>query len=305
MSVLPISRVDETLARVIPPVERALERVMPVWLARGLVEFLVFGIKQAWACLFGGLLLSAIIVTALWWPEGASLARYDFLVIYAVSIQLGLLLTRLERPSEALVILIFHLVGTAMEVFKTQVGSWTYPEANLLRIGGVPLFSGFMYAAVGSYLARVARTHDFRFTHYPRRRWSLMLAGLIYLNFFTHHYWWDIRLGLFGFCIVIYARTWVHFQVWRWRHKMPLLVGFFLVSLFIWIAENIGTASRAWLYPSQSDGWQLVSPDKLGSWYLLMIISWVLVTLVRKPQALTHQTGTTMSPPSDGASTGQ
>ena len=37
-----------------------------------------------------------------------------------------------------------------MEVFKTEAGSWTYPEDNLLRIGGVPLFSGFMYAAVGS-----------------------------------------------------------------------------------------------------------------------------------------------------------
>ena len=51
---------------------------------------------------------------------------------------------------EAKVILAFHLVGTAMELFKTHMGSWEYPEPSLLRIGGVPLFSGFMYAAVGS-----------------------------------------------------------------------------------------------------------------------------------------------------------
>jgi len=54
-------------------------------------------------------------------------------------------------------------------LFKTSAGSWLYPEPSLLRIGGVPLFSGFMYAAVGSYIARVWRICDFRFTHYPER----------------------------------------------------------------------------------------------------------------------------------------
>jgi uncharacterized membrane protein YoaT (DUF817 family) len=29
----------------------------------------------------------------------------------------------------------------------------------------------------------------------------------------------------------------------------------------------------------------MVSPEKLGSWFLLMIISFVMVSLVRKPQA--------------------
>jgi uncharacterized membrane protein YoaT (DUF817 family) len=33
------------------------------------------------------------------------------------------------------------------------------------------------------------------------------------------------------------------------------------------------------------DGWQMVSLDKLGAWFLLMIISVVLVTWVYKPQA--------------------
>src|SRR3712207_6887532 len=52
--------------------------------------------------------------------------------------------------------------STIMEVHKTAIGSWAYPEASLFRIGGVPLFTGFMYAAVGSYLARVWRLFDFR-----------------------------------------------------------------------------------------------------------------------------------------------
>ncbi|MEO0400319.1 MAG: DUF817 domain-containing protein [Pseudomonadota bacterium] len=256
---------------------------MPVVAA--LSEFLVFGIKQAWACLFGGLLLAGIIVTGAYWPADAALTRYDALFLYAIAIQGMFLATKLERPREAVVILIFHAVGTGMEVFKAHMGSWAYPEPNLLRIGGVPLFSGFMYAAVGSYLARVARTHDFSFDRYPPISLTVLLALLIYANFFTHHFGPDFRLGLFAFAGVLYARTWVRFGVWRWRHRMPLLLGFFLVALFIWLAENLGTLAGAWLYPDQAAGWRPVSFSKMGSWYLLMIISWVLVTLVRRPRA--------------------
>jgi uncharacterized membrane protein YoaT (DUF817 family) len=78
----------------------------------------------------------------------------------------------------------------------------------------------------------------------------------------------------------------VHYRVFRFSHKMPMLLGFFLVALFIWIAENIGTWSKAWMYPGQENGWAMVSPAKLGAWYLLMIISFVLVTLVHKPQSI-------------------
>ena len=76
---------------------------------------------------------------------------------------------RIDKPLLLLIainILVF-VVGTAMEVFKTSMGSWTYPEAAIFRIEGVPLFSGFMYATVGSYLARVSRLFDFRFTRHP------------------------------------------------------------------------------------------------------------------------------------------
>ena len=65
---------------------------------------------------------------------------------------------------------------------------------------------------------------------------------------------------------------------------MPLLVGWGLVALFIWFAENIGTFARAWTYPSQNGGWHMVGVEKLGSWYLLMIISFVLVSLVQRPK---------------------
>lgn len=280
------SRVDEALTHLLPPIEAWLGRVLPDIVTKGLVEFLVFGIKQAWACLFGGLLLLGIIVTHYAYPDTAPIARYDFLVVYAVAIQILFLATRLERPSEAMVILIFHLVGTGMEVFKTEAGSWIYPEENLLRLGGVPLFSGFMYAAVGSYFARCARVFEFRWTGYPPLWTTMALATAIYVNFFSHHFTWDIRYGLFALTAVIFLRCQVHYRVWRWQHQMPLLLGFFLVSLFIWIAENIGTFTQTWLYPGQDSGWHMVSLQKLGSWYLLMIVSWVLVTLVHRPESL-------------------
>ena len=253
-------------------------------IADGLVEFLVFGLKQAWACLFGGLMLGMILLTRLWWPE-IGLHRYDFWFLAALGIQLGMILFRLETLEEARVILIFHLVGTGMEIFKTAVGSWIYPEEALIRIAGVPLFSGFMYACVGSYMARIQRIFDIAFTRYPPVWMTAVVAVAIYVNFFTHHYVFDFRWLLFAAIALLYARSWMHYRVFRFRHRMPMLLAFLLVALFIWIAENIGTWSRAWIYPDQADGWAMVSWSKLGSWYLLMLISVVLVPLVHPPRS--------------------
>lgn len=251
-------------------------RGWPAWI----YEFLLFGFKQGWACLFGALLLALLLGTHYFYPANAPLARYDFLVLGAVLIQVGMLAFRLESIEEAKVILAFHIVGTVMELFKTAHGSWLYPEPSLVRIGGVPLFSGFMYAAVGSYLARVWRIFRFRFPHYPARWKTWVLAAAIYVNFFAHHWLPDIRLALFAATALLFRRTRVCFTVWRQERWMPLLLGWFLVASFIWLAENIGTFSRAWMYPGQEDGWELVSPAKLGAWYLLMIISFVLVEWV-------------------------
>jgi uncharacterized membrane protein YoaT (DUF817 family) len=249
-------------------------------------EFLLFGLKQAWACLFGGLMLALIVGTHLWWPADAPLARYDFLVIASLAIQVALLALKLERRDEAVVILAFHLVGTVMEVFKVAHGSWIYPEPGLLKIGGVPLFSGFMYACIGSYIARIWRLMDFRFVRYPPIWTTWALAVLAYLNFFTHHYGPDIRIGLFVASAVLFGRTWVVFRVDQVDRRMPLLLGFGLVALFIWFAENLGTLAGAWAYPSQRHGWQMVAPSKLGAWCLLMLLSYVLVTAVHRPRRI-------------------
>jgi len=249
-----------------------------------LVEFFVFGLKQAWACVFGGALLAVIFAARLWYPDDAVLARNDFLTLAAVAIQIVMIATKLETWRELRVVVLFHVVGTVMELFKTDVGSWVYGADGFLRIAGVPLFSGFMYAAVGSYLVRVYRLFDLRFTRYPPVWATAVLAGLIYLNFFTHHFIWDLRWVLLIAVALLFARSVMHFRVFRRVYRMPVLLAFALVALFIWFAENIATFSQAWSYPDQEDGWQLVSITKLVSWFLLMIISVVLVTWVYPPK---------------------
>lgn len=243
-------------------------------------EFIRFGVKQAWACLFGGVMLALLLGTHRWYPADARLARYDFLTLAAVSVQVGMLAAGLETREEARVIILFHLAGTAMEVFKTAAGSWTYPEPSLLRIGGVPLFTGFMYAAVGSYLARAWRVFDLRFVRHPPLPALELLAGAIYVNFFTHHFAPDVRLLLFAASAVMFRRTWVSYRIWRDDRRMPLLLGLGLVALFIWFAENLGTFARAWVYPHQAREWAAVGPAKIGAWYLLMLISYTLVAVV-------------------------
>nr|WP_207457659.1 DUF817 domain-containing protein [Herbiconiux sp. SYSU D00978] len=263
---------------------RVLERLPSRGAGGVLVEVLAFGAKQAWACVFGGALLAVLLAARLWYPDDVPLARNDALTLAALAIQLLMLVLRLETPRELRVILLFHVVGTVMELFKTDVGSWTYAADGVMRIGGVPLFSGFMYAAVGSYLVRVYRLFDLRFERYPRQWVCLAVAGLVYLNFFTHHVLPDVRLALFLAVALVWGRAMMHVRVFRARFRMPVLLAFLLVALFIWFAENIATWSDAWSYPDQLDGWQPVSIAKLGSWFLLMIISVALVTWVYPAQ---------------------
>lgn len=253
--------------------------------ARALHAFLVFGFRQAWVCLFGGLMVALLIATHFVYPTGATLTRYDFLTLAAVVIQVALVALRLETRDEVTVILLFHVAGTGMELFKTAVGSWIYPEAAVLRIGGVPLFTGFMYASVGSYLARAIREFDLRFTGHPSLPVTAGLSAAIYANFFTHHYWLDLRYLLIALVALAFRRCQVYYRVSTRYHRMPMLLGFVLIALFIWLAENVGTFSHAWLYPEQRDGWTMVSTAKLGSWFMLTIMSYVIVTLVSRPRA--------------------
>lgn len=244
-------------------------------------EFIIFGLKQAYACMFGGFLLLVMVVTHYWYPL-ESLHRYDFIFIAAIVFQLLLLAFKLETLKEALVIIVFHVVATVMELFKTSdaIQSWHYPEEFIFGIQNVPLFTGFMYSAVGSYLTRVWRIFDFRYSDYPKVSLTVFLVLGVYINFFAHHFVWDFRWVLLAATALLFYKTNIHFKVIKIHRNMPLLLGWFLVALFIWFAENIATFANIWIYPNQSQGWEMVPLAKLSSWYLLMLLSFVLVTLV-------------------------
>ena len=138
---------DQNNARL--PIERRLGDRIRAHLPFAIAEFVMFVLKQGWACLFGITMLALLIGTkAVWHPDWA-LARYDFLLIAAICVQAGFLWFRLETLDEAKVILIFHVSGTAMEIFKIHMGSWAYPEPGVMKLMGVPLFSGFITPGSG------------------------------------------------------------------------------------------------------------------------------------------------------------
>jgi len=281
-----------TASEGLTPLERRIDAAAHRLLARAprsrawsaLVEFLVFGAKQAWACIFGASLLVVILAARLWYPDAAWLARNDALTLAAIAIQIVMVATKLETLRELRVIILFHIVGTVMELFKTDIGSWAYDPGGVLRLFSVPLFTGFMYGAIGSYMVRVYRLFDLRFARYPRRWITAILAAAIYANFFTHHYIVDLRWVLLIAVIAIFGPCMMYFRVFRRTLRMPLVAAFGLVAFFIWLAENLGTWGHAWTYPDQVGGWEPVPLTKLVAWFLLMIISVVLVAWLYPPK---------------------
>lgn len=246
-----------------------------------LLEFIVFGMQQARACVFAGSFFILLFLSNHIPLFG--LHRYDFLFLSALIIQLTLYLFRIETLHEIKVIFLFHIVGFVLELYKTSpgIGSWTYPEEAFFKIATVPLFSGFMYAAVGSYISLSWKYMKLSLTNAPSYLLSISLSLLIYLNFFTHHFLPDFRYALILAVFILFFRTRVYFTVLATRRWMPMNVAFFLIAFFIWIAENISTYYGAWKYPDQIHVWTLVGFGKITSWSLLVIISFIIVAYLK------------------------
>jgi uncharacterized membrane protein YoaT (DUF817 family) len=240
-------------------------------------QLLRFAWVEAQCCLFAVLFFLGLALVRL---VPLPLDAADALLLWCLGVTLLLWLARWETGREVAVIFGFHLVGLALELYKVRQGSWSYPDTGWATVGGVPLYSGFMYAAVGSYVCQAWRRMHLRITGYRARRTALV-AALIYLNFFTSHVIWDLRIPLALTLLAVTWRTWVHFTVGRRRYAMPLALSFGLIGFFLWLAENAATFLRAWQYPSQESVWTLVHAAKLGSWSLLVVVSIVLVTAVK------------------------
>ena len=247
-------------------------------------ELWLFTVKNAWACLYGVLLLVAIFGTE--FVTVPFISRYDFIFLWAVLIQIVLISTKLESWKEVRVIFIFHIVATIMELFKTHpgIGSWSYPHVHeaFFAVATVPLFTGFLYSAVGSYISRAIRILNLHYINYPRQLYVVLIALAIYINFFTHHFIMDARYIIFAAILIAFWKTKVEFTVYKKVRRMHFIVTGVLAAFFIWLAENIASYANVWLYPDQVEYWKLVSPEKLGSWFLLLIVSFLLVSLVYK-----------------------
>ena len=209
------------------------------------------------------------------------LARYDFMLCACLAMQAVMLATGLETRDELKVIPLFPLLGLGLELFKTHAGSWSYPEAAFAKVWGVPLYSGFMYASVASYMIQAWRLLRLRFLRWPRAVLVVPLGALIYLNFFTNHFLPDLRFWLVVAVLVVFGRTWVVFTPLTKERRIPLPLAFLLIGVFVWFAENIATYFGAWQYPHQQDGWRIVSIHKLSSWALLVIVSLMAVVQLK------------------------
>ncbi len=239
-----------------------------------------FSFKAASAALFGILLLIAFAFTSsMDSQEFYGFFRYDYLLLYALIIQACLLYLKLESWAEAKVIALFHVMAMGMEIFLThpQIASWQYPQPAVFKIMTVPLFAGFMYSAVGSFFARSLRLYQVSFEKLPGFSNMLALAVLSYINFMSKFFVPDIRLLLFAWSGVIFWKTKIRFQLQQHQIQLPMLPVLVILAFIIWIAENISTFNKIWLYPSQVDTWHMVGWGKMGSWYLLLLLSLVLV----------------------------
>lgn len=257
-------------------------------LPRFCLEFLYFGLKEARACLFAGLFFLAVFAVpraGLW-----GIPRYDALLLIALGIQAWMLWQKLETWDELKAITLFHAVGFALEVFKTSgaIQSWSYPDFAYTKLFGVPLFSGFMYAAVGSYMIQAWRLLDLRIQHHPPYWMATLVAVLIYANFFTHHYLPDVRWYLAAGALGLYARTTVVFRPLDRDRRMPLLLSFVLIGFFVWLGENISTFFGVWKYPNQMGAWATVHVGKWSSWSLLVVMTFTIIANLKHIKSRIH-----------------
>lgn len=248
-------------------------------ITRALTQLVRFGWEMGMSCLFPVVIFASLAITQI--LPLPFLPRYDWLLLICLFMQWGMVRSGLETRDELKVITLFHLIGLALEIFKVHMGSWAYPEEGYFKVFGVPLYSGFMYASVASFLCQAWRRVKVELVRWPSFWLVIPLAAAIYLNFFTHHYWVDVRWVLSGLVIIVFWRSWVLYNVNGTVYRMPLALSFVLIGFFIWIAENIATFFGAWEYPNQTEAWSIVHLGKVSSWLLLVIVSFLIVATLK------------------------
>ena len=253
-----------------------------------MIESLHFVRKEILACTFAGLFFASVLLV----PRAGivGIPRYDALFLIAILIQIWMLWTKRETWDELKAICLFHAFGFVLEAFKTSssIGSWSYPDFAYTKIFGVPLFAGFMYASVGSYIIQAWRLFELRIEHHPPYWMATLVALMLYFNFFTHHFIGDYRWYLAAFALGLYARSVVYLRSHRLERRMPLLLALVLIGFFLWVAENLSTFYGLWAYPHQLGAWAVVSVSKWSAWSLLVLLTFTIVTNLKHIKATVH-----------------
>jgi uncharacterized membrane protein YoaT (DUF817 family) len=238
-------------------------------------ELLAFGYKNALSCLFPVFIFGMLGLTK--YVQVPFIARYDLLLFACLAMQAFMYFSKMETKDELKVICLFHLLGLGMELFKVNMGSWSYNEPAIFKIFGVPLYSGFMYASVASFMTQAWRRLDLKLIRWPNKWLVATFGAAIYLNFFVNILFFDFRWILIVLVFVLFFKTWIQFNNTGPVRQIPLTLAFLLIALFVWFAENIATFLGAWTYRFQQLGWTLVDPRIFTSWFLLVIVSFILV----------------------------
>ncbi|WP_425339985.1 DUF817 family protein, partial [Paenibacillus ihuae] len=175
------------------------------------IQLLHFGYHQAMSCIFPVAIFGTLALSGM--VEIPFIYRYDAVLIILLTVQYLMYRSGLETWDEIKVICVFHLIGLLLEIYKVSMGSWSYPEPGLSKIFGVPLYSGFMYASVASFMCQIWRRLKMDMTGWPGLASAWILGGAIYLNFFTHHFIPDFRWLLTALVFVVFWRTWIIYRV--------------------------------------------------------------------------------------------
>ena len=252
-------------------------------LGRAAADLLRFARAEALSCVFPVFVFAALGLTRV--VHVPDVPRYDLMLLLCLGMQAVMVATRLETRDELLVICVFHLLGLTLEIVKVHLGSWAYPDDAWTKVAGVPLYSGFMYASVASYICQAWRRLDLAVTRWPTGAVTVPLAVALYANFFTHHWIPDLRWPLLALVVVVLWRSRILYVVGDREHAMPVVVGFALVAGFIYLGENVATLLGAWQYPDQAERWHLVHPGKFSSWLLLFVVSFVVVAQLKRMKA--------------------
>jgi uncharacterized membrane protein YoaT (DUF817 family) len=247
-----------------------------------LKQFIWFGYLEAISCIFPLLIFLCLALSSV---LNLGLPRYDLLFLVCILAQVVMYKSGLETRDEVYVITLFHLLGLIMELHKVYRGSWSYPEAAFTKVLDVPLYSGFMYASVGSYICQAWRNLRVELLDWPRDIYAIGVGTAIYLNFFTNAFIPDLRLYIFTILLMVFWKTKFRFRLHERVYQMYATLAFALVGFFIWVAENIATFFGAWKYAYQHRGWQMVAWHKITSWGLLVIVSFIIVAQLKRVKA--------------------